>query len=96
MQQRTIMVKNRLGLHARAAAKIVQLSKQFASELTLHRVDNGRSGDAKSMFDILALAATQGTELRLTACGEDEEMALNRISQLIEDELEVGDEGSSP
>jgi phosphotransferase system HPr (HPr) family protein len=91
MQQRTIMVKNRLGLHARAAAKIVRLSNQFKSELTLHRLDNGRSGDAKSIFGILTLAAAQGTELMLTASGEDEERALSQIIKLIEHELEVGD-----
>lgn len=91
MQQRAISVKNRLGLHARAAAKIVRLSNQFKSELTLRRLDNGRSGDAKSIFGILTLAATQGTELMLTVSGEDEELALSQIIRLIEHELEVGD-----
>ena len=91
MQQRTVIVRDRLGLHARAAAKIVRLSNQFKCELTLRRLDNGRSGDAKSIFGILTLAATQGTELMLTVSGEDEELALSQIIRLIEHELEVAD-----
>ena len=91
MKQRTVIVRNRLGLHARAAAKIVQLSNQFKSQMTLQRLDNGRSGDAKSIFGILMLAATPGTELMLTASGEDEEKALSQIIKLIEDQLEDGD-----
>ncbi len=91
MQQRTIIVRNRLGLHARVAAKIVQLSNQFKSQLTLQRVDNGRTGDAKSIFGILLLAATQGTELMLTASGEDEDAALSRVIDLIEHQLDEGD-----
>jgi phosphotransferase system HPr (HPr) family protein len=87
MQQRTVIVKNRLGLHARVAAKIVRLSNQFKSQLTLQRLDSGRSGDAKSIFGILLLAAAQGTELVLTASGEDEEDALSQMIQLIEDQL---------
>jgi phosphocarrier protein len=77
MQQRTIIVQNRLGLHARVAAKIVRLSSQFESHLRLQRLDDDRSGDAKSIFDILLLAASQGTELILVASGKDEEEALS-------------------
>jgi len=91
MQQRTVMVRNRLGLHARAAARIVRLSNQFKSRLTLQRLDDGRCGDAKSIFSILTLAATQGTELVLTASGEDEECALSQMSELIELRLEDAD-----
>ncbi|MBI3951381.1 MAG: HPr family phosphocarrier protein [Acidobacteria bacterium] len=91
MQQRNIIVRNRLGLHARAAARIVRLSNQFQSQLTLQRLDNGRTGDAKSIFGILLLAAAQGTELMLTASGEDEESALRQMVDLIEYQLEEGD-----
>jgi len=91
MQQRIVIVRNKLGLHARAAAKIVRLSNQFVSQLTFHRLDNGRSGDGKSIFSILTLAATQGTELVLTASGEDEQTALAQIVDLIERQLGDGD-----
>jgi phosphotransferase system HPr (HPr) family protein len=91
MRQQTIIVQNRLGLHARAAAKIVRLSNQFKSQLTLQRLDNGRCGDAKSIFGILTLAATQGTQLVLTASGEDEALALSQMINLIERQLEEED-----
>lgn len=92
MQRRTLLVKNRLGLHARAAAKIVRLSNQFKSELILQRCDNGRRGDAKSLLSILALAATQGTALVLTASGEDEDLAIRQVIHLIEHQLQEDDE----
>lgn len=95
MQQRIVRVKNRLGLHARAAAKVVRLSNQFQSQLTLQRLDNGRCGDAKSILGVLTLAATQETELMLTASGEDEDLALAQMIELIEHQLEERDEGPS-
>jgi phosphotransferase system HPr (HPr) family protein len=88
MRQQTITVRNRLGLHARVAAKIVRVSNQFNSQVLLQRSDNGRCGDAKSIFGILLLAATQGTELILTASGDDEDAALSQIFDLIERQLE--------
>ncbi len=95
MRQRELLVNNRLGLHARAAAKIVRLSNQFKSELILQRCDNGRRGDAKSILGILALAATQGTRLILTASGEDEDIAIRHVTRLIEHQLEEDDERES-
>lgn len=91
MQQQTITVRNRLGLHARVAAKIVRVSNQFKSDMRLQRLDNGRSGDAKSIFGILLLAATQGTQLVLTTSGEDEVEALRKLVDLIECQLEDTD-----
>jgi len=85
MQQRVVIVDNRLGLHARAAAKLVRLSNQFSSQITIERIDARRTVDAKSIFSVLLLAATQGTKLLITAVGEDEQLALEAIARLIED-----------
>jgi phosphocarrier protein len=85
MQQRVVTVGNRLGLHARAAARLVRLSSQFRSQIVLERTDTNRAADAKSIFSILLLAATQGTQLRITTDGEDEYRAMEAIARLIED-----------
>lgn len=91
MRQQTITVRNRLGLHARVAAKIVRVSNQFKSDVRLQRLDNGRAGDAKSIFGILLLAATQGTQLILTTSGEDEAEALKELANLIERQFDDTD-----
>ncbi|MCS6804405.1 MAG: HPr family phosphocarrier protein [Acidobacteriota bacterium] len=91
MRQQTITVRNRLGLHARVAAKIVRVSNQFKSDVRLQRLDNGRAGDAKSIFGILLLAATQGTQLILTTSGEDEAEALKELANFIERQFDDTD-----
>jgi phosphocarrier protein HPr len=82
MLESTVTVVNRLGLHARAAAQLVKLAGTFKSKVTLSRVDNGVRADAKSILTVLMLAASVGTELRLTADGEDEEQAINEVAAL--------------
>lgn len=85
MQQRTVIITNRLGLHARAAAKLVKLANTFASEVLLARVDAPeKKVDAKSIFSTLLLAATQGAALEIICAGLDEEAALAALCQLIE------------
>ena len=84
MQTRTIAITNRLGLHARAAAKLVRLAAGFRSEIRLTRTDQrGQPADAKSIFNVLLLAATQGTVIEITAHGDDEEQAVLVLFQLI-------------
>ena len=82
MLERTLLVKAQLGLHARAAAKVVRLARGFNSKVELRRVDNSVSADAKSILSVLMLAASRGTELRVTVEGSDEEAALNAIDNL--------------
>lgn len=82
MIQRTLRVKARLGLHARAAAKVVRLAQSFNSTVELRRVDNSATADAKSILSVLMLAAGRGTELNATAEGIDEEAALSALDQL--------------
>lgn len=82
MLERSILVTNRLGLHARAAAQLVNMAKNFRSELVIERVDGSATADAKSILSVLMLAASRGTELRLTAEGPDAAHALGAISEL--------------
>jgi phosphocarrier protein HPr len=85
MVERTLLVTARLGLHARAAAKLVRLASGFDSKVELRRVDTGLSADAKSILSVLMLAASRGTELRASAEGVDEDAALSAIDSLFND-----------
>ena len=81
--QKDIVVINKLGLHARAAAKLVKVSGGFNSHIELQK--NGDSVDAKSIMGVLMLAAAQGSELKLVTNGDDAEEAANQISGLFSD-----------
>ena len=78
-----VQIVNRLGLHARAAAKLVRAAAGFRSTLRLVRADRGAVADAKSILSVLMLAAARGTELEITAEGPDEGQALDAVCQLI-------------
>jgi phosphotransferase system enzyme I (PtsI) len=82
VEQRTLRVTGRLGLHARAAANLVRIASRFHSTVTLERLDNSVEADAKSILSILMLAASRGTELRVVADGEDAPAALNAVLDL--------------
>ena len=82
MIHREVTVRNRLGLHARAAARFVHAANGFRSRVTLSR--DGRTMDGKSILGILLLAASQGTALDLGADGEDEDAALAALAALVE------------
>jgi phosphocarrier protein len=85
MAERSIKVVNQLGLHARAAAKLVRAASAFRSTIALTRADGGGRADAKSILSVLLLAAARGTELRVSAEGADEEAALVAVCRLIEE-----------
>ena len=74
-------IVNRLGLHARAAAKLVHLASGFESEVTL--IGAGQAVDAKSILGVLLLAATQGTTVTIRCRGADETKALAALAKLI-------------
>ena len=82
MLESRLLVVNRLGLHARAAAQLVRLAAKFNSSITLFRADRNVFANAKSILSVLALAAAKGTELSITIEGEDAEAALNEIEVL--------------
>ena len=88
MTRREVTIRNRLGLHARAAARFVHTANRYESRVTATR--DGRTMDGKSILGILLLAASQGSVLELTAEGEDEEDAVAALAALVEGGL--GDE----
>ncbi|MCZ6659035.1 MAG: HPr family phosphocarrier protein [Gammaproteobacteria bacterium] len=83
MKESQVTLINRLGLHARAAAKLVNLSKSFASQVSLTK--DGNTVDGKSIMNVLLLAAPVDTVLELKVEGEDEQVAFEAIVALIED-----------
>lgn len=82
MIERTLRLKNRLGLHARAAAKVVHTAAGFESKVTLAR--DGDEVDGKSILGLLLLAASQGSELVVRVEGTDEKDAFEALQSLID------------
>ncbi|MEO8435347.1 MAG: HPr family phosphocarrier protein [Pyrinomonadaceae bacterium] len=82
MIEKRVTVTNRLGLHARAAARLVHSANRFQSTMRLQRVDDRVSADAKSILSVLMLAAARGTELSATAEGADEADAIAALAEL--------------
>jgi phosphocarrier protein len=81
MVETFVTITNRLGLHARAAARVVRLAEGFASTLRLEREDGSATADAKSILGVLLLAASRsGTRLRIVAEGPDEAAALQALA----------------
>ena len=81
MLSRTLQIVNKLGLHARAAAKLTQIAGGFTSEIWLSR--SGRRVNAKSIMGVMMLAAGQGTSVLVEASGDDAEQALTAITKLV-------------
>ncbi|HEX8012554.1 MAG TPA: HPr family phosphocarrier protein [Casimicrobiaceae bacterium] len=82
MQKREVAITNRLGLHARASAKMVRLASQFRSSLTLEYA--GRRADARNIVAIMLLAATVGGTIVVEADGPDEAAAMKAMVTLME------------
>jgi phosphotransferase system HPr (HPr) family protein len=79
--ERSVKICNRLGLHARAAGKFRNLAAQFKCQI---KVIKGRiEADAKSILGLMALEASKGVEIKLRACGEDSEQAVDALCALI-------------
>jgi phosphocarrier protein len=81
MQQREVTILNKLGLHARASAKLTQLAGQFKSEVWISR--NDRKVNAKSIMGVMMLAASQGVILAIETAGTDEIEAMQALVKLI-------------
>ena len=79
--RREVVIRNRLGMHARAAARFVHAASQFRSRVTVRRHE--RVMDGKSILGILLLAAAQGTRLELGAEGDDEGAAIDALAALV-------------
>ena len=81
MIRRDLAIRNRLGLHARAAARFVHTASRFRSRVTAGR--DGRVMDGKSILGILLLAASQGMAIEVTVEGPDEEEAIDALEALV-------------
>jgi len=84
----TIKISNKLGLHARASAKLTKLAGSFGSKVFMSR--NGRRVDAKSIMGVMMLAAGIGSDVELEIDGEDESRAMDAIMALINDKFGEG------
>jgi len=88
MQQREVEIINKLGLHARASAKLTQLAARFACEVSLSR--NGRRVNAKSIMGVMMLAANKGSKVILETDGADEVAAIEALAVLIAERFGEG------
>ncbi|HUU72250.1 MAG TPA: HPr family phosphocarrier protein [Burkholderiales bacterium] len=89
MLRRDIEIVNRLGLHARASAKLTQLASSFQSEVWMSR--DGRRVNAKSIMGVMMLAAAKGSSVELETEGPDEQAAMDALEALINDKFGEGE-----
>jgi phosphocarrier protein HPr len=88
MIKSSISISNKLGLHARASAKLTKLAGSFASDVFLSR--NGRRVNAKSIMGVMMLAAGLGSEIEIEVDGEDEQAAMAALRALIDGKFGEG------
>ncbi len=85
---RVIIVSNKRGLHARPAMQFVDLANQFKSQIMVHKGgDEPEDADGKSVMQMIILAATEGTELRIDATGEDAADAVHALGELFDEKF---------
>ena len=89
MLQQEVEIVNRLGLHARASAKLTQVAGQYASEVWVSR--NGRRVNAKSIMGVMMLAAAKGSRVTVETSGADEAAAMQAVTALIADKFGEGE-----
>lgn len=89
MSQQDVQIINKLGLHARASAKLTQLASQYPCEVWLSR--NGRRVNAKSIMGVMMLAAAKGTTINIETTGEKEQEAMTALVALINDYFGEGE-----
>jgi phosphocarrier protein HPr len=85
MIENEVLIRNKLGLHARAAVKFVNLANRYGAVVKIIKDDT--EIDGKSILGILTLAATQGTSVRLRITGKDEEEAMKALMALVKDKF---------
>ena len=89
MARAEVIIINKLGLHARASAKLTQVASGYKCEVWLTR--NGRRVNAKSIMGVMMLAAGKGAEITIDAEGEDADAALAAVLKLIADKFDEGE-----
>jgi len=85
MKQKELLIENKLGLHARAAAQIVKSASAYSSKIML--IKDGLEVDGKSIMGIMMLAAAKGSSVMLQVHGDDEEKAVARLERLFKDKF---------
>lgn len=83
MASRKVIIKNKLGLHARPAMMFVETASKYQAEVSVCRTDQSESVDGRSIMQVMMLAATQGAELEISATGEDAENAVEALVDLV-------------
>ena len=89
MQKTNVTIINKLGLHARASAKLTKLASSFACDVFMSR--NGRRINAKSIMGVMMLAAGMGTEVEIETVGDDEDKAMQALVGLINERFGEGE-----
>ena len=79
-----VVVSNRLGMHARPAMLFAERAQKHAADITVSRIDQDNAVDAKSIMQLMMLAATAGTELEIKATGPDAADAVAELAQLVQ------------
>lgn len=87
--EQTVLIENKLGLHARAATKLAKLSQNFQAEVTLHL--NDKSAPADSIMALMLLTGSQGKEVRIVAEGKDAQFSVEAISELFSNKFDEGE-----
>jgi phosphocarrier protein len=89
MIKSSINISNKLGLHARASAKLTKLASSFRSDVFMSR--NGRRVNAKSIMGVMMLAAGLGSEVEIETSGPDEQEAMDALTRLVNDKFGEGE-----
>ena len=85
VETKTFEIKNKLGLHARPAAKLVSISSQFKAKVFIEK--DGQQVNGKSMLSVLTMACPQGSRITIRAEGRDAREAVNALERVIEDKF---------
>jgi phosphocarrier protein len=80
-QTRSLTIKNRLGLHARAAGELVKVTAKFQSDIKVSK--DGQTVDGKSILGLMMLAAAQGSQIDVAVCGDDADSAIEAVADLV-------------
>lgn len=89
MERKTVTIRNRLGLHARAASLFVKTASRFASTITVS--NSAREADGKRIMSVMLLQASYGTEIEIIALGEDETRAMAALEKLVHSKFGEGE-----
>jgi phosphocarrier protein len=83
-----VTIANKLGLHARPATLFVEAAQQYEADIAVRRIDHREAVNGKSILEMMMLAATQGTELEVTATGTDADTAIKTLVDLVRSKFE--------